>query len=138
MTSRSIVVGFDGSSGGRAAVRWAAGAAALAHTRLRIVHAVGLLEHGGLRVTDLHRAAAIDDVVAAGLAADQVEWCRADGDPCSVLLRACEPPDEPLLLVVGSRGTGARGGTRLGSTSLELVEHSRVPVTVVPNLERTA
>jgi nucleotide-binding universal stress UspA family protein len=138
MNRQSIVVGFDGSPDALAAVRWAARAAGFADADLRIVRAVGLLEHAGLRVTELHQTAAIDAAVLAGLARDRVQWCRVDGDPCSALLRVCEPPDEPLLLVVGSRGAGAHSGTLLGSTSLELVEHSRVPVTVVPNPERAA
>jgi nucleotide-binding universal stress UspA family protein len=36
------------------------------------------------------------------------------------------------LLVVGSRGLGAHAGMLLGSTSLELAEHSRVPLLNVP------
>ena len=55
-----------------------------------------------------------------------------DGDPCGALLRMAEPPDSTILLVVGSRGSGAHAGTLLGSTSLELAEHSSIPVTIVP------
>jgi nucleotide-binding universal stress UspA family protein len=38
-----------------------------------------------------------------------------------------------VVLVVGSRGAGGHAGTLLGSTSLELAEHSPVPVTIVPS-----
>ena len=38
------------------------------------------------------------------------------------------------MLVVGSRGSGAHAGTLIGSTSLELAEHARVPVTIAPVL----
>jgi nucleotide-binding universal stress UspA family protein len=55
-----------------------------------------------------------------------------DGDPCSALLRMAQTPDGASLLVVGSRGAGAHAGTLLGSTSLELAEHARVPVAIVP------
>jgi len=41
-----------------------------------------------------------------------------------------------VLLVVGSRGAGGHAGTLLGSTSLELVEHSSDPVTIVPSRGR--
>ena len=41
-------------------------------------------------------------------------------------------PERAVLLVVGSRGSGAHAGTLLGSTSLELAEHAPVPVTIVP------
>jgi len=138
MNTQFVVVGFDGSPDARAAVRWAARAAAVAGMGLRIVHAVGLLEHAGIGVTDIHRDAAIDTAIDAGLAADQVKWCVVDGDPCSALLRLCEPPEMASLLVVGSRGSGAHRGTLLGSTSLELVERATVPVTVVPHTQRAS
>jgi nucleotide-binding universal stress UspA family protein len=59
-----------------------------------------------------------------------------DGDPTSAMLRMAEPPEVATLLVVGSRGSGGHAGTLLGSTSLELAEHSPVPVTIVPSSYR--
>jgi nucleotide-binding universal stress UspA family protein len=127
------VVGFDGSADAQAAVAWAAKEARTRGARLRVVHAVGLLEHAGLRgAADGYRDVALAIAREVGLDPDDVEWCVLDGDPCSVLLRAAEPPQEAALLVVGSRGAGAHAGTLLGSTSLELAEHARVPVTIVP------
>jgi nucleotide-binding universal stress UspA family protein len=52
-----------------------------------------------------------------------------------VLLRCAEEPLRASLLVVGSRGVGAHAGLLLGSTSLELAEHSSIPLVVVPNVE---
>jgi nucleotide-binding universal stress UspA family protein len=52
------------------------------------------------------------------------------------MLRMAEPPEVAALLVVGSRGAGGHAGTLLGSTSLELAEHSPVPVTIVPTSYR--
>jgi nucleotide-binding universal stress UspA family protein len=128
-----IVVGFDGSASAQAAVAWAAQEARTRASRLRVVHAVGLLEHAGLRgAVDGHRAVALAIAREAGLDQGDVEWSVLDGDPCSVLLSVAAPPQEASLLVVGSRGAGAHAGTLLGSTSLELAEHARVPVTIVP------
>lgn len=134
MTSpRPIVVGFDGSADAQAAVAWAAQEARTRSAPLRIVHAVGLLEHAGLRgAADGHRDVALAIAREAGLDPDDVEWSVLDGDPCSVLLRTAEGPQEAGLLVVGSRGAGAHAGMLLGSTSLELAEHARVPVAIVP------
>ena len=136
MTDRTTVaVGFDGSADARRALSWAAATAAALGGRLRIVHAVGLLEHGGLS----RPGGVIDDAEAvalacqAGLARDDVEWCAVDGDPCSALLRAAHGADAATLLVVGSRGTGGHAGTLLGSTSLEVAEHAPVPVVIVPS-----
>ena len=72
----------------------------------------------------------------AGLDPGEVEWHVVDGDPCTAMLRMAQPPEEAALLVVGSRGAGGHAGTLLGSTSLELAEHSPVPVTIVPSSYR--
>jgi nucleotide-binding universal stress UspA family protein len=128
-----VVVGYDGSDDARSAVAWAATTALALGARLRVVHAVGLLEHAGMAghgPVDGDRALKI--AVDAGLDPADVEWHVVDGDPCGALLRMAEPPESALLLVVGSRGAGGHAGTLLGSTSLELAEHAGVPVTIVP------
>lgn len=131
-----IAVGFDGSRDAQAALWWAANVAAATDARLKIVHAVGLLEHAGLSLA--HRAApqqdaALEIAVRAGMNTPAVEWLAVDGDPCSALLRMIDPPYSADLIVVGSRGSGKHSGTLLGSTSLELTEHSSVPVVIVPS-----
>ena len=130
---RFVVVGYDGSPDAQSAVAWAAKAAAALGARLRVVHAVGLLEHAGLSGHgQVDGEVACRIAAAAGVDPGDVEWRVVDGDPCGALLRMAEPPDTTILLVVGSRGAGAHAGTLLGSTSLELAEHSPVPVTIVP------
>ena len=128
-----VVVGYDGSPDARSAVAWAARTALALGARLRVVHAVGLLEHAGLGATtvvdgDAARAIAISE----GMDQLDVEWCVVDGDPCTALLRMAGSPGGVALLVVGSRGASAHPGTLLGSTSLELAEHAPVPLTIVP------
>ncbi|MGP0031510.1 MAG: universal stress protein [Acidimicrobiales bacterium] len=128
----AIAVGYDGSEDSTAALCWAASLAAALDATLRVVHAVGLLEGAGLSPHVVaHRERALELATGAGLAAERVEWSAVDGDPCSALLRAADGPSPVGLLVVGSRGSGKHGGSLLGSTSLELAEHSSVPVTVV-------
>ena len=140
MTTPAVVVGYDGSEDAQHAVEWAARTAGALGAELCIVHAVGLLEHAGLAGT-----AAVDDELAlaqasaAGLDQSRVQWRVEDGDPCSALLRVAERAQgegATVLLVVGSRGSGGHAGTLLGSTSLELAEHSHVPVTIVPPRHR--
>jgi nucleotide-binding universal stress UspA family protein len=129
----AVVVGYDGSPDARSAVAWAARTALALQSRLRVVHAVGLLEHARLGA-----ATAVDGDAARAIATGEgmdpldVEWCVVDGDPCSALLRMAGSPGGVTLLVVGSRGAGSHPGTLLGSTSLELAEHATVPVTIVP------
>jgi nucleotide-binding universal stress UspA family protein len=128
----AVVVGYDGSPNARMAVEWAGRAAAATGRPLKIVHAVGLLEHAGLSETDAHREVALAAATEAGMAPVDVEWCVLDGDACSVLLRMADPPEAVAMIVVGSRGAGAHRGMLLGSTSLQLAEHAPVPVTIVP------
>ena len=130
----TVVVGYDGSMDSTAALRWASRLTRALGGRLRIVHAVGLLEHAGLlsdHVT-VHRATALEVAEGAGGDPQLIEWSVVDGDPCSALLRMTMPPESADLLVVGSRGSGAHEGSLLGSTSLELAERSVIPLTIVP------
>jgi nucleotide-binding universal stress UspA family protein len=131
----TIVVGYDGSVDSAAALRWAACLSRAIGGRLRIVHAVGLLEHAGLLADHVavHRETALGVAAEAGGDPERIEWSVVDGDPCSALLRMTVPPESADLLVVGSRGSDAHEGSLLGSTSLELAERSAIPVTIVPS-----
>ncbi|MGD0085018.1 MAG: universal stress protein [Acidimicrobiales bacterium] len=130
---QTIAVGFDGSPDAQVAARWAFQLAGQVGVDVVVVHAVGLLEH----VAGTGNAAELEDMARdlaaeAGLEPARVRWHLADGDPCSVLARAAQSPISADLLVVGSRGHGARAGLLLGSTSHELAEHSSVPLVIVP------
>jgi nucleotide-binding universal stress UspA family protein len=130
---QNIVAGFDGSKDSRTALRWSACLSKATGARLRIVHAVGLLEHAGLADhAAAHREAALQIATDAGAKPTDVEWSVVDGDPCSALLQMTMAPEAADLVVVGSRGSSAHGGSVLGSTSLELAERSAVPVVIVP------
>jgi nucleotide-binding universal stress UspA family protein len=133
-TTPTVVVGYDGSKDSTAALRWASRLTRSLGGRLRIVHAVGLLEHAGLLADHVaaHRATALEVAEGEGGDPELIEWSVVDGDPCSALLRMTVPPETADLLVVGSRGSDAHEGSLLGSTSLELAERSVVPVTIVP------
>ena len=139
MTSTpTIVVGYDGSADSTAALRWASRLSAAIGGRLRIVHAVGLLEHAGLLADHVavHRQTALEIAAGAGADPEHIEWSVVDGDPCSALLRMTMAPESADLLVVGSRGSDAHEGSLLGSTSLELAERSAIPVTIVPPVDK--
>jgi nucleotide-binding universal stress UspA family protein len=140
VTTRLVVVGYDGSEDAERAVEWAVRTAGAWGADVCIVHAVGLLEHAGLAgAARVDGAPALARAAEAGLDASRVEWRVEDGDPCTALLRAAERAQgegASVLLVVGSRGSGAHAGTLLGSTSLELAEHAHVPLTIVPPRHR--
>lgn len=139
---RRIAVGYDGSRDAESALRWAASLAAALEATLRVIHAVGLLEHAGMAHVSAHEARAQEIASDEGLDPARLTWCVLDGDPESVLRRVAQGPegaedgDRVDLLVVGTRGVGAHAGALLGSTSLGLAERAPVPVVVVPLMEQ--
>ena len=129
----TVAVGYDGSTDSETALRWAAALSASLGARLKVVHAVGLLEESGLSVSAPPSAdRALELAGRAGQDRGAVEWLAVDGPPADALLRTAEPPQAVDLLVVGTRGMAAHSGVILGSTSLEVAERARVPVVIVP------
>ncbi len=139
MISR-ILVGVDGSDDGRRALTWAADLAGRLNAEVVAVHALGLLDRltpgADLVPSESHRAEIMRIF--------EQEWCALlddttvpnrrlleDGPPAMALLRVVEAEDVDLL-VVGSRGVGGFAELLLGSTSMQLVQHANVPVTVLP------
>ena len=88
-----IAVGYDGSPGSEAALRWAAALARALGAGVKVVHAVGLLEHAGLAALSVHEERARAIVAGAGMESSRLEWCVLEGDPGSVLCRMAEGPD---------------------------------------------
>jgi len=129
----TIAVGYDGTPGAEGAARWAFDLAARLRCAVVLVHAQGLLGRSeeAEAEQDLEEVAV---VLASEYGVDptRARWHVSQGDPCSALLRAADPPIAADLVVVGSRGHLGSAGLPLGSTSHELAVHSRVPVVVVP------
>lgn len=133
---RKVVVGADGSSASAAALRWTAELAHSVGATVVVVHAAGLVERAASgRAT---QAEFEDDL------RQQVEqdWCRPlrdrgvlrqvvvrSGPPVGTLLEIAA--DGADLVVVGRRGAGSPDAPQLGSSSLQLVAESVVPVVVV-------
>ena len=141
MTDPGIVVGTDGSPEADAAIRWAAGDAAIRNAHLSIVHAMspvvgtwvatpvppGVLEWEHERGREI-----LDDATATAK--------KAAGESLSVsaevLVSAAAPAlvrlsRDAQLVVVGSRGRGMLTRTLLGSVSMGLAHHARCPVAVI-------
>ena len=133
-----IVIGTDGSPGGRAAVEEGLELARLVGAPVTFIcvrHQIVLLGdpyyQRKLSEQLAHARAALDEAMdkadRIGVEAD----CEiAEGDPVDELIRAARY-QEADLIVVGSRGLGAIAGALLGSVSRALVQHSPVPVLVV-------
>lgn len=133
-----IVIGTDGSPGGRAAVDQGLELArrlGASVTFICVRHPIVLLgdPYYQRKLSEQlnHARAALDEAMdeadRLGVDAD----CEiAEGDPVDELVRAARY-QEAGLIVVGSRGLGAIAGALLGSVSRALVQHSPVPVLVV-------
>jgi nucleotide-binding universal stress UspA family protein len=139
MTGR-IVVGIDGSPGGRKALAWAVAEAKQRDATLEVVH----VWHAPY-VEGYGHSSAFDpadfEVAAQALAREAVEPYRSQvalevkvvcGAPASTLVHEAKDAD---LLVVGSRGRGGFTGLLLGSVSQQVVHHAPCPVVIVPDHE---
>jgi len=130
---RTIAIGFDGSSDAKGAVLWGLNFAHDNDALVVVVHAKGLLARFEPTVVNEEIEASLAHVCdEVGVARSSVRLEVVDGDACSVMLRMAQPPVSADLLVVGTRGQSAHAGHLLGSTSLELAQHSPIPVVIVP------
>ena len=140
---RYIVVGVDGSDGGRAALRWALREAHLRGCSLEAVCVWSFPVPIGLPYAEMQGVATIDfQQRAESMLATEVDKALADegvevdvtrravmSHPVMALRQAAEHAD---LLVVGTRGRGGFTGLLLGSTSRECAQHAPCPVVIVP------
>jgi nucleotide-binding universal stress UspA family protein len=142
---RRIVVGVDGSEAAHEALRWAVGFGEIFGAEVIAVHAIGLLE-------DVHDDQAARMSWRAGVTTlVERTWCAGlararcphrivvrDGPPVDVLLGTAHD-ERASLLVVGTRGVRATDSAlALGSTSLRVLQATRVPVLVVPEARGAA
>ncbi|MGY1735009.1 universal stress protein [Geodermatophilus sp. SYSU D00684] len=132
-----VVVGFDGSPAGRAAVVWALAAAERARTGLEVltVLPVGdawedaeLLDPARVDLVRSDVAAHVRDLLDERHAEVPVTTTVLPGRPVEELVARSA---DAGLLVVGSRGRGATRSTLLGSVALGCVPSARCPVVVV-------
>jgi nucleotide-binding universal stress UspA family protein len=144
MEGTRIVVGVDGSTTSKEALRWATGLGEALGAEVVAIHALGLLDrwHDPDASARSWRTTLCDLVERTGWAplalspgTHRVEV--RDGDPVDVLL-AAGGDGHADLLVVGSHGVGDRAELALGSTSLHVLQVARVPVLVVPDRHSAA
>ncbi|HET6951672.1 MAG TPA: universal stress protein [Acidimicrobiales bacterium] len=137
-----IVVGVDGSTPSRRALRWAVDHARTCGAAVEVVHAWTAPEVGGDRLAQALSSPAelehearreLDDVLAgvdeSGLA-DRLTSLLAHGEAAAALLDAGDTAD---LVVVGTRGLSGRTDGDAGSVCTQLIRHARCPVVVVPD-----
>ena len=144
MTTRRVVLGYDGSEGSKAAAAWCLKYAAALDAEIIAVGVVDLvpligLPPAGSPVANLPVDAmetAMRDKLERGVAP-----LRAAGIPCRTLVKTGNPAavldrvaqEEPAnLIVVGRRGRGGFAEMLLGSVPHSLSHHASRPVVIVP------
>ncbi|HLK00628.1 MAG TPA: universal stress protein, partial [Streptosporangiaceae bacterium] len=142
MTTKPIVVGTDGSPQATQAVEWAAREAHLRGAGLRIVSAI----EAPPRMTMPPQSVDIETV--ANALRHNRDWALSSGAKAAAttapdVLIDTDPLGGPpaialtdagagaLMLVTGSRGSGAFAAMVLGSVSRYAATHARCPVVVV-------
>jgi nucleotide-binding universal stress UspA family protein len=130
-----IVVGVDGSSSSKRAVRWAAQQAKLTGSTLRAVSSwrwpsyITIMPPGVDLASDTRRT--LDEVLEEALTgSEDVSVTRhvIEGPPGPALLTQAQ---DATLLVVGAQGRAAFPGMLLGSVAEYCVRHGSCPVVVV-------
>lgn len=139
-----IVVGIDGSTPSREALRWALDEARMrGETQVEAVHVwhypvltymPGIAPTPVFAKADLEAEAravldeAVDAVVGAGAAGVPVERVVAEGSAVEGLVERSAEAD---LLVLGHRGHGGFRELLLGSVANQCASHARCPVVIV-------
>lgn len=138
IVGRALVVGFDGSEGGRNALRVAAEVGTVTGARLVVVfarHDQASLAASAQATLEHHRA--LDEIavhieaeLADALAEYSPGWTfvQPHGDSVGVLRHAAAEHGA-WAIVVGHRSHGALVDAMIGSTAQALIEHS--PITVI-------
>lgn len=133
-TQKHVVVGIDGSTSSKAALRWAEEYVEQTGGRLTLVtvwhwpmsYGAPLAYDGFDPEKDARKT--VDAAKAEVASIGHVDTVVAQGHAGNVLI---ETSKDAALLVVGTRGHGAFAGLGLGSTSTYCVHHAHCPVLVV-------
>ena len=154
MTTRTLIVGHDGSATSDLALAWALDYAGGFPARIRVIRGWSMstaprpasMTSGFVPPIEDFEAAVVDQLRAdaAPVVAErgpdvEVEYAAFRGAPANGLIAASAEAD---LMVVGARGLGGFKGLALGSVSDQCVRHSDCPVVVVrdehsADIERT-
>ena len=144
MSTDLIVVGVDGSTGSRRALRWAVTEARRSGSAVEAVTAWYWdgVEGAVLAATDPGQqrdhaerisAREVDAVIAELGSSTPISREVVEGHPVSVLVEASRTA---RLLVLGSHGYGRFHHAVLGSTSDDVVRHAECPVVIIPMPQR--
>lgn len=134
----TIVVGVDGSSTSKSALRWAVKLAPALGCTIEAVTAwefpvIVTMAGGGVLpgtwVPEDDAKNVLEGTINEIAPHANVRAVIAEGHPAHVLLEASKRAE---ILIVGSRGLGGFRGALLGSVSSAVSQHAQCPVLVIP------
>jgi nucleotide-binding universal stress UspA family protein len=138
----TIVAGYDGSDGAKAALDEAIGLAQQLSGKVLVTYAFGGPKtYSGAPLTPRKRLKELgekllDEALArAGGAGDLIEPVLVDDNAAQGLLSVARQHDARMI-VVGTRGESLISGVLLGSTAYRLVHNATKPVLVVPSAQQ--
>jgi nucleotide-binding universal stress UspA family protein len=133
-----IVVGYDGSEGGKAALDESVGLARRLSGEVLVTYAFGgRKQYAGAPLTprrtlkDMGEKLLEEALVRVADSGVRVEPLLVDDDPWQGL-RSVADRHGAAMIVVGTRGASPLTGMLLGSTAYRLVHSSTTPVLIVP------
>lgn len=140
-----IIVGTDGSPQSGKAVAWAANLATTLGTELLVVHVFEVdpaklpggytvLSQEGLTQLRTKSRDHLESECSADARKANIRFrtLLLDGNAAAALMELAERENAGLI-VVGNRGRGGFAELLLGSVGHHLVQHSPIPVTIVPS-----
>lgn len=143
MTTRTMVVGIDGSEGAAHALAWAIEHAPLLDAEVVVVHSMDVTMAMPPPTVGAPPFV-VDDQLRTGMRDALHEWCaplrdsgvpyRAElfeGNAVGAITQIAEKVGADLI-VVGRRGHGGFAELLLGSVPHSLAHHATVPVVIVP------
>jgi len=137
-TTRSVLVGVDGSEGSDAALRWVAGLASSAELRVVAATVEEPLVEWTPASSPLNWRRGVEEQVRTELAADLT---AAGIDFTALALAGMNVPDVLLqaaseeridVIVLGMRGLGGFTGLRIGGVALKVLHRVDRPIVLVP------
>jgi nucleotide-binding universal stress UspA family protein len=143
VTRSGILVGVDGSAESDTAIRWATHEAVMRGAAMNLVHVVAPPSASWpigpiyANITEWQRNNAryvleqALKTLQATVSASQLPDVHTETLNSSVVSTLVRASEDKLMVVVGSRGSGALGRLLLGSVSTGLVHHASCPVAII-------
>lgn len=138
VSTRSMLVGVDGSAGSSAALAWVAQWASLTDLQIVAAHVwepyvewstAGSPDNVRRDLEEKIRSAWTTELVDADI--DYTTLALAGTNEADALLRAAQD-ERTDIIVVGMRGLGGFSGLRIGGVALKVLHRSDRPVVMVP------